>query len=461
MHRPALLRVLAPAWLALLGAGCAGVDPQPLFDTLRVDLAGRSGLEATWPRDPAAQAEADQEVRELLAGDLDADTAVKVALLSNRDLLAGLEDLGIGQAELAQASRLANPRIELSRRRLEGGGGHQTEASFALGLLDALVLPRRQKLATIELEALRLRTGRLLDETVAATRIAVAEAIAIDKKVEGLVLVRDLAAAAAEVAKRQHAAGNVPDRELARRELASGEAQVALTQARLASRAAREKLQRQLGLSGPDPAWRLATNWPARDAEEIAGEDLEKIAEEQRADLGAARAGLDLIGRALALKKGTRFLPLGIEVGVATEKEVDGSRLTGPTLVLELPIFDTGKASVAKIEAEERKARRQLEGLTIQARSQVRESWDALRAARQLADFHQKVLLPQQAFLVDQSLRHYNMMLEGVYELLDARRDEALAQIAAAEAERDYWIARARLELALGGRLPAAHGDEK
>ncbi len=89
----------------------------------------------------------------------------------------------------------------------------------------------------------------------------------------------------------------------------------------------------------------------------------------------------------------------------------------------------------------------------------MRESWDALRAARQLADFRQKVLLPQQAFLVDQSLRHYNMMLEGVYELLDARRDEALAQIAAQEAESDYWIARARLELALGGRLPAGNAS--
>lgn len=454
MTGPAFARVFVPASLALLGAGCAGVDPQPLFDSLQVDLAARSGIEASWARDPAGVAAAEAQVRTLLGEDLDAERAVAIALLGNRDLLAGLEDLGIGQAELAQASRVANPSFGVSRQRLEGGGGSKVEMSLAVQLLDGLIAPRRRRLAAIELEALRLRTARLLQTTVAETRIAVANLQEIENRLDALVLLRDLDASAAEIAKRQHAAGNLNDRDLARHELRANESQVALTQARLEARAAREALQRQLGLSGPELAWKLAKAWPERSAQEISGDGLEQLAEEGRYDLAAARAGLDLVGRALALRKGTRFLPIGIEVGVATEKEPDGGRLTGPTLVLELPIFDTGKASVAKLEAEERKARRQLEGLALEARSQVREAFDALRASRQLADFHRDVLLPQQAFVVDQTLRHHNMMLEGVYELIEARKEEVLAKIAAGETERDYWIARARLELALGGRLP-------
>lgn len=454
MNGPAFARVAASASLALLGAGCASVDPQPLFDSLRVDLSGRSGIEATWPRDPAAAAAAEEQLRALLAEDLDEDRAVAVALLGNRELLAGLEQLGIGQAELAQASRIANPSLGYSRQRVRGGGGTKVEASFAIELLDGLLAPHRRRLAAIELEALRLSTARLLQTTAADTRIALAELRELENRLDKLVLLRDLDASAAEIAKRQHAAGNVPDRDLARHELRANESQVELTKARLAARSARETLQRQLGLSGPDLSWRLAKAWPEKSATEVSGDGLEKLAEEQRYDLAAARAGLDLVGRALALRKGTRFLPIGVEVGVSTEKEPDGSRLTGPTLVLELPIFDTGKASIAKLEAEEKKARRQLEGLTIEARSQVREAFDALRAARQLADFHRDVLLPQQAFVVDQTLRHHNMMLEGVYELIEDRKEEVLAQIAAGEIERDYWIARARLELALGGRLP-------
>lgn len=454
MHGPAFARVAALASLALLGAGCASVDPQPLFDSLRVDLAGRSGIEASWARDPAGAAAAEEQIRSLVATELDADRAVSVALLANRELLAGLEELGIGQAELAQASRIANPSLGYSRQRLEGGGGTKVEASFAIELLDGLLAPRRRRLAAIELEALRLRTARLLQTTAADTRIAVANLQEVENRLEALVLLRDLDASAAEIAKRQHDAGNVADRELARHELRANESQVALTKARLEARGAREALQRQLGLSGPDLAWKLAKAWPERSAVEISGDGLEQLAEEQRYDLAAARAGLDLVGQALALRKGTRFLPIGIEVGVSTEKELDGARLTGPTLVLELPIFDTGKASIAKLEAEERKARRQLEGLVLETRSQVREAFDALRAARQLADFHRDVLLPQQAFVVDQTLRHHNMMLEGVYELIEARKEEIHARIAAGEIERDYWVARARLELALGGRLP-------
>lgn len=454
MHGPAFARVAALASLALLGAGCASVDPQPLFDSLRVDLAGRSGIEASWARDPAGAAAAEEQIRSLVATELDADRAVSVALLANRELLAGLEELGIGQAELAQASRIANPSLGYSRQRLAGGGGTKVEASFAIELLDGLLAPRRRRLAAIELEALRLRTARLLQTTAADTRVAVANLQEVENRLEALVLLRDLDASAAEIAKRQHDAGNVADRELARHELRANESQVALTKARLEARGAREALQRQLGLSGPDLAWKLAKAWPERSAVEISGDGLERLAEEQRYDLAAARAGLDLVGQALALRKGTRFLPIGIEVGVSTEKEPDGARLTGPTLVLELPIFDTGKASIAKLEAEERKARRQLEGLVLETRSQVREAFDALRAARQLADFHRDVLLPQQAFVVDQTLRHHNMMLEGVYELIEARKEEIHARIAAGEIERDYWIARARLELALGGRLP-------
>ena len=141
-------------------------------------------------------------------------------------------------------------------------------------------------------------------------------------------------------------------------------------------------------------------------------------------------------------------------MGVSRENEGDGARLTGPTLVLELPIFDTGKASITRLEAEQRRLTRQLEGLELEVRSEVRETWDAVRAARQLADFHRRVILPQHAFVVDQTLRHYNMMLEGVYELIEERKEEIEAGLLAVEAERDFWIARTRLELAVGGSLP-------
>jgi cobalt-zinc-cadmium efflux system outer membrane protein len=56
--------------------------------------------------------------------------------------------------------------------------------------------------------------------------------------------------------------------------------------------------------------------------------------------------------------------------------------------------------------------------------------------------------------ILDQTLRHYNSMLIGVYDVLLAKRMEIESEKAAIEAWRDAWVARFALEHAVGGRLP-------
>jgi cobalt-zinc-cadmium efflux system outer membrane protein len=185
-------------------------------------------------------------------------------------------------------------------------------------------------------------------------------------------------------------------------------------------------------------------------------EGLETLAISQRLDLAAARWAVDSVGRALSLKKGTRFFPVGLEVGVETEKEIDGTRVTGPAIALQLPIFDTGAASVARLEAEHRRVRWQLEALAVEVRSQVREQRAALQGSRDLAVFYKDVVLPLRAEALDLTLRHYNMMLMGTYDVLFARQREVETERRAIEALRDYWLARFELERVVGGRLDAA-----
>jgi cobalt-zinc-cadmium efflux system outer membrane protein len=185
-------------------------------------------------------------------------------------------------------------------------------------------------------------------------------------------------------------------------------------------------------------------------------EGLETLAISQRMDLAAARWAVDSVGRALALKKGTRFFPVGLEVGVETEKEIDGTRVTGPAIALQLPIFDTGAAGVARLEAEHRRVRWQLEALAVEVRSRVREQRAALQGSRDLALFYRDVVLPLRAEARDLTLRHYNMMLMGTYDVLFARQREVETERRAIEALRDYWLARFELERVVGGRLDAA-----
>ena len=130
-------------------------------------------------------------------------------------------------------------------------------------------------------------------------------------------------------------------------------------------------------------------------------------------------------------------------------------RVTGPSLALQLPIFDTGRASIARLEAEYRRSQRLLEALAVAARSEVREARDLVVAWRDMAQYYRSVMLPQRVQILDLTLRHYNMMLKGAYDLLLAKQSEVATERAYIEAWRDYWIARTELEQAVGGRLPA------
>ena len=90
-------------------------------------------------RNEAAQKEIEQAVEELLQTNLTAQTAVSIALLNNRALQAKFEEIGITQADLAQASRLRNPIYAgFFRLPMHGPTVLNTENSVAQDFLDLL-----------------------------------------------------------------------------------------------------------------------------------------------------------------------------------------------------------------------------------------------------------------------------------------------------------------------------------
>jgi cobalt-zinc-cadmium efflux system outer membrane protein len=78
-----------------------------------------------------------------------------------------------------------------------------------------------------------------------------------------------------------------------------------------------------------------------------------------------------------------------------------------------------------------------------------------LTAARRNALHFRDVLVPMREEVVAQAQLHYNGMFLGLYQLLAVKQSELDARRGLIEATRDYWIARADLARAVGGRLPA------
>jgi len=435
-------------------ASCASVDPRPAFTDVEKAVSDRTGAHAAWVRTAAEGDKVAGAVRALLKDDLTADAAVRIALVNNRSLQAAFEEIGVSQADLAQSALVKNPEFDGFLRFPKGApAGNNVELGLVQDVLDIFTRPLRKRIGAAQLEQTKLRVGGEVVELAAEVKTAYFDLQARQQLVGRLELIMEVNRAAAELAQKQHEAGTMNDLDFATHQATYNQSKVDVAVEAARVRTDRERLNRLLGLWGADTGWKIAGQLPAIPGDEIPLEGLESLAISQRLDVAAARWGVDVVGRALALKRGTRFLPVGIDVGVQTEKDSGGQRVTGPSLALQLPIFDTGKASIARLEAQHRQAQRRLEALAINARSEVREARDLLLATRDLARYYGRVLLPQRVEILELTLEHHNMMLKGAYDLLLAKQSEVATERSYVEAWRDYWIARTQLERAVGGRL--------
>ena len=127
-----------------------------------------------------------------------------------------------------------------------------------------------------------------------------------------------------------------------------------------------------------------------------------------------------------------------------------------------MPIFNQGQARIARGEAALRQSQDKFEALAVDVRSQIRELRDELTSKREIARFYQEELLPGQRRILNESLMQYNAMEIDNFELFSTKAEEARTEREYLESVRDYWIARAELERAVGGNLnPRQPADGK
>jgi outer membrane protein, heavy metal efflux system len=455
MHQRLHLAVLLASLIAL--AGCASTSAQPPFKDVAHSVETRSGHKVRWNQDTAADKEAERAIDRLLATELTADAAVQVALLNNPALRAKFEELAIGQADLVQAGLLKNPVFTFGKTAWDGE--HISPNLFAAveqDFLDIITMPMRKKVAAAQLEATKLEVGDHVLELAAQVRSTFYMAQAAEQVVAMRRLVDEAAQTAADFARRQHEAGNMSDLAL-NNELGLA-AQTALDRKRSEGEAVvtRESLNKLMGTWGPQTAWRLAPRLPELPPQEPAFDQLESAAMAQRLDVGAARRNIEAMGHALSLAKTTRWTG-AVNVAVEAGRFRHNNRFTfGPSVALEIPLFDQRQAQIAKLEAFKRQAESELRGLAIDIRADVRSSGARVTTARGVVEHYGKVIVPLRENVVKYSQEQYDAMLLGVYQLILAKQNEYAAYREYIDALRDYWIARSDLERAIGGRVGAA-----
>ncbi len=413
----------------------------------------RLQLQVDWQAGSPEERAVRERIQRLLEGELTAEQAVVVALVNNRGMRADLAKTDVALADLVQAGLLENPAFGLGLR--YGGGDHESEVSLFVALLNLATLSARRTLARGDLERVRLEAAQSALDLAAEVKRGYYALVADRQALELYGQVVDATEAAAQLASRQVAAGTLSLREQALHQSFYARAALEAAGAEMRFASDREKFSRLLGLWDGKSAWRLPSRLPEVPDTLPALVDLERRALERRIDLAARRAAVDTAHAALEYARRTGWLSL-FGLGVTLERDGDGSHWSGPDLAVSLPLFDRGQGRIPRLEAQLAEAEHRYAQLAVEVRSEVREAASRLAATHASAIHYREAILPLAQRIVDETLKFYNGMLVGVYELLDAKQSQIDAARGAIDAWREFWTAWSDLERALGASVPAA-----
>ncbi|MEY4578974.1 MAG: hypothetical protein RL701_3677 [Pseudomonadota bacterium] len=439
---------------SLFGGSCVAHSTAADVAAVRDIVHARSRLEV--PKAAAlidnGREPTDPDVQKLVQQPLTLDSAVRIALLNNRDLRADLLGLGVERGQLVQANLLPMLDVEVAMRLpTRSGGGATWEMGATVDLTQLILQPARSDLAQSELDAARIRVAVSALDLGYRVRLAYFDVQASEQQLELLRTAMAAFGASFETARELLRAGNTTDLDVATEQTAYENARVAVAEAEADLIDARERLNVLLGLFGREVAWNIRARLPEPDAGAVDVERLESRAIKASLDLAETRANLLALQRRSGLNSVAGVLPqLGI--GVSAERH-DGAWEVGPQLHGGLPFGDRQQGTRISVDAQVDALRERYQAQAIDIRAATRAARDRLLSARERVRQYRETLLPLRDRVVQQSLLQYNAMQIGVFQLLQARRDQVEAGRSYVSTLHEFWRLRTVLDQLLAGRM--------
>jgi len=450
------VRTAAALASALVLAGCASLSSDGGSADVQALTAGNplvAGAAAQRAPDEASR----KRIGELLARPLDAESAVRIALVNSPRVQDAFATLQLSDADRVQAASLPNPVLAFSR--LREGSEREFERMLSFNVVGLLTLPWQARWAGQRHESAKLQAAQSVLVLAADTRRAWVRAVAAQQSVAYLRDAKEATEAGAELAHRMAKAGNWSALQRTREQLLLADASAQLARAEQSAVASREQLTRLLGLSGGDTAYTLPDRLPPLpDAVPELG-DVQALALRDRLDVRSATAQNAAVAGSLGLTHATSVInamELGVVRNTKFDNGADRSRSTkrGFELDLPVPVFDWGQARNGRAEALYLQSAARVRDVGVLAASEAREAWQGWNTAYAIARRYRDEVLPLRKQVNEEMVLRYNGMLASVWELLGETRASVLAVNAGMEAQRDFWLADTDLQLVLTGSSP-------
>lgn len=463
-----------------LAGGCASLDAQPDMHRSAQEVERAVGVSAEMlMRDDVTATETTEA---LLADGLASVEAVQVALLNNPSVRAATLSIGVSRADFVQSTMFSNPTLFLSTRFPDGGGNPNVEVSLAQNIAELWLVPARKEAAQRDLDRIVLEAARSTAFVVLDVRQAYVQAVRAGARI-------GLAEEAAEIAtelvgiaelRQQAGSGSEVDLNLAR--ATKLQAMADLRNAQLSAVEAKSALSKLLGLTADPSELILVDALDVPEEWDADADQLQAIARASRLDVRMMDASV-ASAEALARLERVRLLRT-VDIGFAfelAERRSRGDRnwlaetyhnsmqsgeltppnlmpreqrstdtIIGPTLSLELPLWDQNQAQIAKADRLLEQARQRRDALLVEVAQDVHANLARVQTATRNAVFYRTDLVPTAERSVSLAQEGYRIGRVSFLSLLEAQRAYLATRLSELEALQNVALAEIELERVTG-----------
>ncbi len=437
--------------LLIFLSGCTSLPKDQGYREAAQASQQSTGIAPIWSEQELAQyAPLPEQVLSLSA-------AKQLAFAYNPTVRMLYAEIGIARSDLEQSRRLSNPSLALSALKLADQSAALRTQELSIAFTELLMLSTRKHIAEQNLDRQSLLVGSALFELAGAVEIAWYESVASYQIADLRQRVALSASTQAKLADQLFAGGNI-SRLQHRQELAhAATAKIQASDANIDALQKKQVLATLVGLP-MSRRWQPSAALPMPhlvDQQDplMSADALLAIAQQQRADLRADQIAVQIANDALRTTKRWRWLP-DIRLGWEREREMDGSRIRGPSVELELPIFDQQQSLLELQNAQLQMRKAELLQRQRDTRNRIQLQLLTMQAARANIERYQGDLLPAQGVIVAETKARYNFMLIGAADWFRARQEQFDTYQDYLEAIRDYALMRVALRQQVGGALP-------
>ena len=438
-------KVAGVSLVLLVLSGCATVPQDAGMSNVQQIVDDTMGIDSkALALDPDNALTIDQ-VNTLLLEPLDLTDAELIAIQTNPLIRTSILQVGIAEADYAQAGRMENPGFSY-----EWFSGEAYASTLLFDIGGVLLMPLKRDVEARRLERARYEAAGSVLNHLAETRRAWINAVSEKQRTRLMERILESAEVGNNLTRQMSALGHSGVIDAAESEIFVSELRTALARQRLAEGTSREVLVKQLGLWGSQArALTVPTELPKlpESLPEIYSVEGEAI--RNRIDVQIAKANLESMAKSLKLTQTNPFLT-AVEFGRVLEKE-EGERERGYELELRIPIFDAGGVQNKKARFLLEQAQAQAEAIAISAASNARSALTIYQSNWEIAKHTEDSLLPIRKRISQEQLLMYNGMLISVFELLDDLRTATEVEVAYLNSVRDFWLAETNLQQALTG----------